>query len=363
MTENVDARGDTFVQIISGARRGIWANILRAGLRLMSWAYGFATFTRNRMFDVGIKKTHRVPAPVISIGNLTAGGTGKTPFVAYVVDWLLRRGIRPAIVSRGYRAIEQDETGEVVNDEKRVLNALCPGVPHVQNANRVVAATRAVSHHNGQVIVLDDGFQHRRLHRDLDIVLIDATNPFGHGFVLPRGLMRESMAGLGRADVLAITRCEQVEAEVVDGIERRLRKFTDAPIIHTRFEPTRLMSVDKQPQPITEWRERPAVAFCGIGNPGGFWKTLAQANITCVETREFADHHHYEESQIAELRELARSAGSSWLVTTTKDMVKIPAAWSDEIPVYAVDIELRVDEQDEDILFKRLMQATGGESR
>lgn len=346
----------SFIQLISGAQRGAFASILRGGLRAMSWGYGLATTIRNRMFDSGLRKVHQVPAPVISIGNLTAGGTGKTPFVAYVVDWLIQRGYRPGIVSRGYHAIESDSTGEIANDEKRVLEALCPGIPHLQNANRVLAASQAVSHHNCQMLVLDDGFQHRRLHRDLDIVLIDVTNPFGHGFVLPRGLMRESITGLKRADLLALTRCEQAKPDVIQEIKEKIGQVTTAPIIQTAFEPTRTRSILGAIERLSHLSNTPVVAFCGIGNPDGFWRTLESADIECLASRSFADHHIYSDSEIADLQQLAQRVGARCLVTTAKDLVKIPAEWCDALPVLAVDIELRVNEQDEDILFKSLMQ-------
>jgi tetraacyldisaccharide 4'-kinase len=160
---------------------------------------------RNRLFDWGWKRTHQADVPVVSVGNITTGGTGKTPLVAFLANWFQDQGQKPAILSRGYRAVDGGP-----NDEKLVLDLLCPGIMHLQNPDRVASARHAVTAQQVQVLVLDDGFQHRRLARDLDLVLIDATCPWGYGAVLPRGLLREPRSGMKRADLAIITRADQV---------------------------------------------------------------------------------------------------------------------------------------------------------
>ncbi|MEO1997370.1 MAG: tetraacyldisaccharide 4'-kinase, partial [Planctomycetaceae bacterium] len=180
-----------FRDLISGHNRGLAARSVRWGLECLASIYGSGVRLRNRTYDRGLRKVQALPVPAISVGNLTAGGTGKTPFVAYLANSFCTHQHQPAILSRGYGS----QDGEA-NDEKRVLDLLCPNVPHDQHPDRVAAAARVCEQHNIDVLILDDGFQHRRAARDLDIVLIDALNPWGFGHLLPRGLLREPPSAL-----------------------------------------------------------------------------------------------------------------------------------------------------------------------
>lgn len=346
-----------FLELISGKRQGLAATVLRGILWVLSWPYRGISRIRNWMFDNGLRRVHSAAIPVVSVGNLTTGGTGKTPFVAFVVGWLLNRGIRPGIISRGYRAIN-DANSSVAqpNDEKLLLDRLCPGVPHVQNRDRVAAAREAHSHHNCQFLIADDCFQHRRLARDVDIVLIDSTEPFGYGFVLPRGLMRESASELRRASLVVLTRCEQsTEADLVE-LTRTIRKLSPAPVLRATFEPARLRAINGSIANIEEWRHRPVGTFCGVGNPSGFRRTVANTDARCVFHRTFPDHHHYVESELVDVAVSAKQLGAEWLATTAKDLVKVSADSKFALPVFAVDIELRMATDDEDLLFQRLDQ-------
>ena len=161
----------SFKQIISGQRRGVLPPLIRTGLTALSWPYSAVTSLRNQAYDRGLLRTQAVSVPLISIGNMTTGGTGKTPIVAWVSDAIRQLNMFPGIISRGYRS---DDSG--TNDEKRVLARLCPNVPHQQNADRLLAAEKLLAEHTIDAIVMDDGFQHRRLARDLNVVLLDATN-------------------------------------------------------------------------------------------------------------------------------------------------------------------------------------------
>ncbi len=227
-----------FLKLIAGQPMP-GGRLLRFLLRAASWPYAALMLIRNRLFDWGIRRVHLPPVLVISVGNLTTGGTGKTPVVALIVQQLQQSGLKPGIVSRGYRSL--DDEG---NDERRVLDVLCPGVPHVQNRDRVAAVLTAVSEHACNVIVADDAFQHRRLGRTLDVVLIDATNPWGYGAVLPRGLLREPRSGLRRAGLIAVTRADQVEPSVLDAIWREVQRYVPSvPRIEIAFLPTGLRSL------------------------------------------------------------------------------------------------------------------------
>src|SRR5262249_6755218 len=195
-------RPSDFRELVSGQRRGIKAGLLRAGLRIAETPYSLAMRTRNLWYNLG-QSSSRVEAKVISVGNLTLGGTGKTPMVEWLGRWFRKRGVRVAIVSRGYGA----EDG-VLNDEALELEQKLPDVPHLQNADRVAASRVAIEEFASQVILLDDAFQHRRIARDLDIVLLDALEPFGFDHVFPRGTLREPLEGLARASFVVLTRAD-----------------------------------------------------------------------------------------------------------------------------------------------------------
>ncbi len=324
-----------FQQLISGRNSGIFATICRGFLWSLSLPYGLITKLRNMCYDVGVSAVHRAGVPVIAIGNLTTGGTGKTPIVATVVKLLQELGHDPGIVSRGYRA---DASGE--NDEKRVLKQLCPGVPHEQNPDRVTAAEfLLVKHPDVDVIVLDDAFQHRRIHRDLNIVLIDATNPFGYGHQLPRGLLRESMSGLKRADLVLITRTNAASNVSLDQIEAVIRKHNPqlAGKIHrVCFEPTGLLSKSGEQQPISAAHEQSVTVLTAIGNPEAFVTTCRQLGANIATSMFFPDHHHYTEADLQQVQHHASNAQAPLILTTLKDLVKIT---DDHQNILAVQIE------------------------
>ncbi len=185
--------------LISGSRPGVAARVLRAALRVLEFPYQWAVRLRNWRYDHRPMAVHRVAVPVISVGNITAGGTGKTPMVAWLAQWAQQHNLSVALLSRGYRTPPDGHSESLGNDEARELAQRLPEVPHIQNPDRVAGAQLAIDRHHCQLIVLDDGFQHRRLGRDLDIVLIDALRPFGYEHLLPRGLLREPLSGLARA--------------------------------------------------------------------------------------------------------------------------------------------------------------------
>ena len=196
------------------------AAALRGILAAAEVPYAWAVRRRNRRYDCGAKAVHRVDVPVISVGNLTLGGTGKTPMVEWIVRRFLAQGKKVGIISRGYGA----RGGP--NDEARELAWKLPGVPHVQDPDRVAAARRAIREFGCQVLVLDDAFQHRRIARDLDIVLLDALEPLGYEHVFPRGTLREPVEGLARADVVALSRADLLTAEQRAAIRDRVAKLS-----------------------------------------------------------------------------------------------------------------------------------------
>ena len=298
--------------------------------------YGGVARLRNRLYERPGAARH-TNLPVISVGNLTVGGTGKTPLVAWLAEYLRSRGLKPAIVSRGYAGrsgqgpllvsvgdgplCEPVESG----DEAYFLALSLPGSIIVVGANRVAGASRA-AREGADAIILDDGFQHRRLARDLDIVLLDATNPFGNHRMLPAGRLREPVSGLRRAGLVVITRASP--GEIFPEIERIVRRYNrSAALLTAGHEVTGF--VDRHDEPA----EPPAraVAFCGIGNPGRFRTDLESQAVEVIRFRAYRDHHPFKTS---ELDGLARLAGEhrAILVTTEKDLVRVrpqlPPRWT-----------------------------------
>lgn len=329
-----------FRDLISGQKRGAIAGLCRLGLRGLSFFYGAAVRARNRLFDFGIKRAHVAPVPVVSVGNLTTGGTGKTPFVAWLANWFRMRGLRVVLLSRGYRALPG-----AVNDEKLVLDLLCPRIPHIQNADRVAGVATAICEHQAQIIILDDGFQHRRLARDLDIVLIDALCPWGYGALLPRGLLREPISGLKRASVVVLTRADQCDDETRRRIISRIEQIRGSKgIVEVAYPPTRLRNCNGETIGFESLQGQTVAAFCGIGNPDGFRRTLSECGLEVAPQlfRTFPDHHHYTADELKQISQLSSNAGAKALLTTQKDLVKIQKPDLDGLPLWAVEIGTNV---------------------
>jgi len=255
--------------------------------------------------------------PVISVGNITTGGTGKTPVVAWVVRQLQQGGEKnPAIVTRGYKAVAG------VSDEATLLKRLT-GATVLVNPDRLAGAATAVGL-GADVIVMDDGFQYLRLRRDLDIVTIDATCPFGYEAVLPRGMLREPVRTLRYADVVVITRCDQVGEEDLSAVRRRLAALAGcAEVAESVMKPVALAAFNGTSQPPSCLTGRPIWAFCGLANGDAFFRTLESLGSNLIGRSSFNDHHAYTTADVALLRERSQAAGAAMLVTTAKDAVKL----------------------------------------
>jgi tetraacyldisaccharide 4'-kinase len=256
--------------------------------------------------------------PVVSVGNLTLGGTGKTPCVEYVAGFYRDRGLQVALLSRGYGA----DAGP--NDEAMVLEENLPDVPHLQDADRVAAAGRAVEELESEVLVLDDGFQHRRLGRDLDVVLIDATLPPHRDRMFPRGTLREPESSLVRAGVILLTRCDQADPAAVSATRQRLEtRFPGVPVATSEHRPTALLG-GPEPEPVEDLRGRTVAGFAGIGSPPAFRRTLESLGATVAGFRAYPDHHPYTRADVDDLRVWAANLPADAVVATTqKDWVKL----------------------------------------
>lgn len=329
----------SFRDLVSGRRRGLTAALTRGMLAACEVPYSLVIRARNAAYDLRISKTHRVSAPVVSIGNLTMGGTGKTPMVAWLARWFGEHGVRVAIVSRGYGARAGSQ-----NDEALELAQKLPGVPHLQDPNRVAASQQAIDQHDCGLVLLDDAFQHRRIHRDLDIVLIDALEPFGFGHVFPRGTLREPLSALARADVVALSRADAIALEQREMIRNRIRRFAPrAAWLELVHRPTALVSETGEVSAIDTLSGQRVAGFCAIGNPAGFRHTLGACGCDVVDFRDFPDHHPFVEEDVAELADWAsRLDNVTAVLCTHKDLVKIHRRQLGPHRLWALTIELDV---------------------
>jgi tetraacyldisaccharide 4'-kinase len=303
---------------------------------MASIPYGWAVARRNRQFDRATREIVRPPVPVVSVGNLTVGGTGKTPMVEWISRYLREHHVRVAILSRGYRAAADGR-----NDEALELELALPDVPHLQNADRGASAAVAVEELATQLLLLDDGFQHRRLARDLDIVLLDASEPFGFDYVLPRGTLREPVLGLGRAGVVVLSRADMLDAAGRAAVRARVATLSpDAAWCEVDHRPAALLASDGTREAIESLTGQTVAAFCGIGNPAGFRHTLERLGCRVAAWREFPDHHAYTREDVAAIAELSRGANASLVVCTRKDLVKLRVPKIGDMPLRAVAVEL-----------------------
>jgi tetraacyldisaccharide 4'-kinase len=340
---------DTWRRTISGERRGLWPALVRCGLWWTRLPYGIGVRWRNWLYNKGWKETHRAGVPVVSVGNLSVGGTGKTPCVEYIARFYREHDLRVAILSRGYGS----ETGR--NDEAMVLEENLPDVPHFQGADRVEMARIAGEEAEPDVLVLDDGFQHRRLARDLDIVLIDATDPCGNRYLFPRGTLREPFGSLLRAHVAMLTHCDAVEPRALEVLRNRVEYYLGAGVIVTsRHEPFGLVGAEGRVASLGTLKQQPVAAFCGIGNPEAFRRTLRDAGANVVDFRTFPDHHNYTRDDVDDLRNwAARQPDDALIATTQKDLVKLRIADLSGRPLWAVRVGLGFLEGQEE--FNRLL--------
>lgn len=325
-------------RIISGEASGLGPSLARGALTVLSKPYGWAASMRDAMTS---GEAVAVGLPVISVGNMTAGGTGKTPVVSLVVDELKKRGRRPVILSRGYKAGEDG-----TNDEAKVLARRHPGVIHLQGCDRLVLARRAEGERLGDVIVLDDGFQVRNLARDLDICLIDATNPWGYGAVLPRGLLREPLTALYRARPVVITRTEIAAPHVVEEIKAEILRWNaHARIVVSEMTFTKLSDVEGRPAGApSDLAGRRVLCVSGIGNPAAFAAGVRTLGARTVGNVELDDHHAWTQADVPSVVGRARELAAEFVVTTVKDAVKLAAlSWpADAPPLRVLEVEAKI---------------------
>ena len=334
----------------------------------LSAIYGAVTRSRLVAYRRGWFSVSKLAAPVISVGNLTTGGTGKTPLVEWVCRVLGGEAVDEAwgendrvrkkvcVLTRGYGRANPSSQVVVSNgtellageresgDEPYLLAKNLIGIAAViSNPNRLAAGEWAIQNLGSEVFVLDDGFQHLGLARDLDIVTIDATNPWGGGRLLPNGHLREPRTGLSRAGCVVITRTEQIEnlVTIKDAVQRSVGP---TPIFSSRMATSGIRRIDSESIDNSSLLSQPVAAFCGVGNPESFFSHLRREGRELVFTRAFADHHHYNQSELGVLVNAAQARGAQVLISTAKDATKL-SGFEFALPCYVLDIQILIDNE------------------
>ena len=302
----------------------------------LSALYTGAVALRGKMFDRGWLRVRSLRVPVISIGNLTAGGSGKSPMTAWIARTLSGAGRRPVVVSRGYwgshtgpATVVSEGSGPLVSadvggDEPVMLAGMLEEIPVIVSRSRVEGGTLAVSKFSAGCVVLDDGFQHRSLHRDLDLLLISGPDPFGNGRLLPAGPLREPLGSMARADAVIITRTDRAGRAQLDAIGETAGRFCPgAPVLHSRSVPVGLFNPESgETSPVAELAGRRVVCFAGIAQPDVFFDDIASAGAEIVTTLPFADHHRFSGAD-RETIDAAASGRADLILTTEKDLARL----------------------------------------
>jgi tetraacyldisaccharide 4'-kinase len=337
--------------VADGSCNGLIVACLKFFLSPLGLLYGMALRIRSLLYQLGILNVFRLSCPVISIGNITVGGTGKTPATMLIARELQCRGYRVAVLSRGYGgslegqvAVVSDGNSvllgpEQAGDEPCLLAQSVPGLIVVIGSDRYQAGLMALEQLKPDLLLLDDGFQHIRLHRDLNILLLDATRPFGNGWTLPLGLLREPQSALKRADLIVFTRWSPGQQVVATGLP-----FCCSSHGLTGFK--RLTSDEQISQ--ERLQQGRVAAFAGIADPTGFFDGLQRLGIPLVATLALSDHEPYSADHLMLLEQFAADAAADWLITTEKDGIKLAGcnqSWSNRLIMAQLELQFDDDGQ------------------
>lgn len=351
---------ETYLLSVIRGRPGVSASILRFVLTCLAPLYCIGLEIYLLPYSIGLRKRHRLAPPVICIGNLTTGGTGKTPMTQTVCRMLLRRGLRPAVLSRGYGgeheygcAVVSDAeqlhlTSAQAGDEAYLLATSLPGVPVIVGKDRRMTGALAIKRFRPDVIVLDDGMQYWQLHRDLDIVLLNASHPFDNGYTFPRGLLREPKSHLKRAGVVIVTGAEAALQDEVDAVRTEVERIAGrVPLLSAGLVPSGLRSLTDEVEYTTAWlTEKHVASVCAIGNPDSFEKMLERLCAVVAPRFRFRDHQAVGASDLDCVLRAATMADSQALVTTEKDAARMTFS-EKHLPVLALQVSMRVDRESE----------------
>ena len=353
-----------YLKVLAGRKKGFSVWLFKALLWLLSLIYLCVIKIRSLLYHLRIFRARAVTAWVISVGNITLGGTGKTPVVERLARLLHARGRKVVIISRGYRRktgplfkrlkeklrgapttrVVSDGSNILLNsrvagDEPYMLAVNLEGVPILINRNRVKAAFYAIRRFKADTIILDDGFQHIGLKRDLDIVLIDATHPFGNAHLFPRGILREPLRSLARADLLLITKA--VEGEQKELKESLYRLNQRAEVLECRHGPVYLYDMRTSLKTTLDYiKGAPGAVLAGIAHPEGFERMVSELGVRIIYSRRFADHHFYSQQELIDIINKASRRGAEFLLTTEKDAVRFPRLPPGNLPVFSLRIRI-----------------------
>ena len=314
-----------------------------------SVAYGAAASLRARAYRGGLLRQKRLDGVVVSVGNITTGGTGKTPMVVRLAQRFVASGKKLGVLSRGYRPLpdERAVSGKAPdargwNDEVALIHGRLGAQVELGIGARRFEKGKELERRGVDCFILDDGFQHLQLARDVDIVMIDATKPFGGGHALPSGRLREPVSSLRRADIVVIHRA----AERAPGTEAVIRRYSAAPVFYSQTKLVQLEQYREVNDPSGVVKKRRVFAFCGIGNPGAFFADLKKWGMEIAGHESFRDHHHYTQDDIAGLESKARAAGAEALICTEKDIYDLPANFAIRMPILFCKIELEFNDEE-----------------
>lgn len=329
-------------------------------LQKLSVIYGLGIKLRLFFYKAGLFKTESIPTYVVSIGNLTTGGTGKTPFVAMLARWASRNGIRVAILSRGYKRkkgrglivvsdgrkilVSSEESG----DEAFMLAKKLDSVPVLVSKKRCATALLALESFNSQLLVLDDAYQHLSIKRDLNILLIDSLRKFGNNFLLPAGPLREPAEEVKRADIIVLTKCKDINS--ASDIASYVRKtYPQTPVLRASHFPEKILLPLKNKSYLPNFiRNKRIIAFAGLASPDDFFNMIKDLGGIIVQSRPFSDHKYYKEHEIKELLNVKTLLSADFLLTTEKDWARIDGKFEDDDSLAVLTIEMRLLEGQEE---------------
>ena len=349
-------------QFLYQQEKSFWKRGLLFPLYLLSLPYGGAVRTRSFLYSLQWLKTKTLPCPVISVGNITVGGTGKTPLVMALAKGLMAKGIAVAILSRGYKRTKTSEpvvsdgktiflSPEESGDEPFLMAKACRGTPVLVGRNRFTNGRIALQRFGVKGLVLDDGYQHLSLHRDINILLIDSHIGFGDRHLLPRGILREPLSELRRADLFLLTKAE--EPETYQPLEKEIDEIhPGAQVFHSHYEPVSLVGPQDEQEELNSLKGKKILALSGIAHPNDFSSMLRKCGMKIVREAIFPDHHLYTTKDLSYIEDKAK--GTDGIVTTEKDMVKLNISKIDHLPIRALRIEMKIRE--EEAFYQRVME-------
>ncbi len=326
--------------LVTGKIRGPIAVFLRVFLFLLSLIYGLVVIILVAFYR---RKPVRLGAKVISIGNITLGGTGKTTFVEYLSRLLSSQGKKVAVLSRGYHRNTSKQGVQSLGDEPAMLQKKLTGVAVIVNKNRIKGASKAIKDYAAQILILDDGFQQWRIFKDLEIVTIDAADPFGNRRLLPAGFLREPLSALRRADIFVLTQVNLVK-DTVELRDKLKCLNPQALIIETIHQPDGFTGVSEPDEllSVDGLRGKNVLIFSGIGNPQGFENSIAGLGINIAKSFRFSDHHDYAQADIDGVIQEARRLNLDTIITTHKDAIKISELKIQGAGILALNIKLGI---------------------